>query len=63
MCDINAFINEDGQETLILENVDVVELVGNDLKLVNIFGEERTVSAHITFYNNSEKKMVLSPVT
>ena len=58
MCDINAFIIEDGREVKILENVDVVDQKGDAVRLLNIFGEERTVQGRMVSFNNTEKKMV-----
>ncbi len=58
MCDINAFVIEDGREVKILENVDVVDQKGDAVRLLNIFGEERTVQGRMVSFNNTEKKMV-----
>ncbi len=61
MCDINAYIVKEGIEEKILENVDLVVEVEDGLKLLNIFGEEKTVNARMISYNNSEKKMLFAP--
>ena len=61
MCDINAFVKERHGETRILENVDVVTTDGEDVRLQNIFGEERRFKGRMIYYNNSEKKMVFTP--
>ena len=59
MCDINVFVVKNGVEEKVLENVDLVEESGEDIRLVNIFGEERILKAtRMVFYNNSEKRMV-----
>ncbi len=58
MCDINAFVIEDGREVKILENVDVVDQKGDAVRLLNIFGEEQTVQGRMVSFNNTEKKMV-----
>jgi predicted RNA-binding protein len=60
MCDINAFVREGDVETPILENVDVVTTEGDQVRLLNIFGEERTLAGRMVYYNNSEKKMVFT---
>lgn len=62
MCDINAFLREGEGETPILENVDEVTTQGEDIQLRNIFGEERNFKGRMIYYNNSEKKIVFSPV-
>jgi predicted RNA-binding protein len=61
MCDINAFVKEGDGETRILENVDLVTTEGEDVRLQNIFGEERRFKGRMIYYNNSEKKMVFTP--
>jgi len=58
MCDINAYILKNGQEEKVMENVDRVEQVGDKMRLANIFGEIKSLKANITYYDNSEKKMV-----
>ena len=45
-----------------MESVDVVELEGDEVKLVNIFGEQKTLKAILKRYNNSEGKIVFEPV-
>ena len=58
MCDVNVFIRKDGIEEKVLENVDIIEEVAGGMRLVNIFGEERILSAKMVSYNNSEKRMI-----
>jgi len=62
MCEANAFILRNGEEEKILENVDLVELEGDEVKLVNIFGEQKSLKARLKLYNNSEGKIVFEPV-
>ena len=62
MCDVTAYLVSDGSEEMILENVDLVEETAAGIKLVNIFGEEKRLSAKMVRYNNSEKKMVFVAV-
>ena len=62
MCEANAFILRNGKEEKILENVDLVELVGEEVKLTNIFGEQKILKARLSLYNNSEGKIVFELV-
>jgi predicted RNA-binding protein len=62
MCEAHAFILKNGKEEKIMESVDLVELEGDEIKLVNIFGEQRTLKARLKLYNNSEGKIVFEPV-
>ncbi len=62
MCDINVFIKKNGIEEKVLENVDLIEEVADGMRLVTIFGEERTLKAKMVRYDNSEKRMVFQPI-
>lgn len=62
MCEANAFILRNGKEEKVLENVDLVELEGDEVRLVNIFGEQKSLKARLKLYNNSEGKIVFEPV-
>lgn len=62
MCEAHAFIVKDGREERILESVDLVELDGDEVKLVSIFGEQKTIKARLKRYNNREGKIVFEPV-
>lgn len=62
MCEAHAFILRNGKEEKVLENVDLVELEGDEVKLINIFGEQKTLRAKLKLYNNSEGKIVFEPV-
>ena len=62
MCDINVFVVKNGVEEKVLENVDLIEEVTDGMRLVNIFGEERTLKAKMVHYSNSDKRMVFQPV-
>lgn len=58
MCEAHAFLLKDGEEEMVLENVDLVELEDDVVSLVNIFGEQKTLKARLKLYNNSERKIV-----
>lgn len=62
MCEAHAFILKNGKEEKVMESVDLVELDGDNVKLVNIFGEQRTLKARLKLYNNSDGKIVFEPV-
>ena len=62
VCDINVFIEKNGTEEKVLENVDLIEEVADGMRLVNIFGEERTLRVKMVHYDNSQKRMVFQPV-
>lgn len=62
MCEAHAFILKNGKEEKLLESVDLVELEGDEARLINIFGEQKTLRARLKVYNNSEGKIVFVPV-
>ena len=41
MCEAHAYIMRNNKEEKILESVDLVELEGEEIRLVNIFGEQK----------------------
>jgi len=61
MCEAHAFILKNGKEEKIMESVDMVELEGDEVKLVNIFGEQKILKAKLKLYNNSKGKIVFEP--
>ena len=58
MCEAHAFVLKDGKEEMILENVDLVDLEGDEVRLVSIFGEQKILKARLKQYNNSERKIL-----
>ena len=62
MCEANAYILMNGKEEEVLENVDLVEMNGDEVKLIDIFGEQKIIKARLRLYNNSKGKIVFEPV-
>ena len=59
MCETNAFLERGGKEELFLENVDLIEVVDETLRLVNIFGEKKEVKGSLKRFSLRENKIVL----
>ncbi|MDD2903240.1 MAG: CooT family nickel-binding protein [Syntrophales bacterium] len=59
MCEAAAYILKDGKEELLLQDVDLIEPDGDDLRLVSIFGEQKTVKASIHSLNLVDHKVIL----
>jgi len=59
MCEAHAYILRNGKEVRLLENVDQVEVEGNEVRMVNIFGEQKILKARIRSYSNTDSKIVL----
>ena len=62
MCEAHAFLLKDGKEKKILENVDLVELNNGEVRLENIFGEQKILKARFKLYSNTERKIVFEPI-
>jgi predicted RNA-binding protein len=59
MCEANAYLLKDGKEELILEAVDVIENQGTQLRVANIFGEQKVIRARIRSMSLVEHKILL----
>lgn len=59
MCEANAYIIRDGDEELVMEAVDKVEPENNGLRLVNIFGDQKFMQAHIHALSLVNHKILL----
>jgi predicted RNA-binding protein len=59
MCEASAFILRDGQEELVLESVDILEPENGNIRLVNIFGEQKVLPARIKKLSLVEHKIIL----
>lgn len=59
MCEANAYLLKDGKEELILEAVDVLEDEGDQIRVANIFGEQKVLKARIQRMSLVEHKILL----
>jgi predicted RNA-binding protein len=62
MCEAHAFVLKDGKEEMLLENVDLVDLEGDEVRLVSIFGEQKLLKARLKQYSNTERKILFEPL-
>lgn len=62
MCEAHAYLLRDKTEEKILESVDLVEMNGEDIHMVNIFGEQKTIRGKLTRYDNREGKIIIEPI-
>jgi predicted RNA-binding protein len=62
MCDTTAYVVRGGAEEKIFENVDRVEIDGDEATLTNIFGEQRKLSGRLRLIDNNEGKLVFEPL-
>ena len=47
MCEASAYLIQGGKEEFFLENVDGLHKEGNMIKIVNLFGDQEVLEAHI----------------
>ena len=59
MCEAHAYIIKGDKEERLLENVDQIDVEGDEVRMINIFREQKIIKAKIKSYNNSESKIVL----
>lgn len=59
MCEASAYLIQDGNEELILENVDELHREGDLIKMVNLFGDQKVLEARIRMISFVENKIVL----
>jgi predicted RNA-binding protein len=59
MCEAAAYMLKNGREELVLQDVDLIEPEGENLRLVNIFGEQKVLKASILSLNLVNHKVIL----
>ncbi len=62
MCQSNAYLECDGQEEIIIEDVGLVRPMGDKILLISVFGEERIVDAKIKEIDLLHHRVVLEKV-
>jgi predicted RNA-binding protein len=62
MCEAHAFILQDEREVKLLESVDELEVEGDEIRLINIFGEQKILKARVKGYSGSGRKILLEPI-
>ncbi|MFH1953776.1 MAG: CooT family nickel-binding protein [Pseudomonadota bacterium] len=59
MCEAAAYLLKDGQETLVLESVDLVECQRDQVRVVSIFGEEKEVRGTVKSLSLVNHKIII----
>jgi len=60
MCEANAYLLKNGQEELVLSEVDIIEPEGEELRLISIFGEQKVIKGAIHSLNLVNHKIFLT---
>ncbi|MDP2167651.1 MAG: CooT family nickel-binding protein [Thermodesulfovibrionales bacterium] len=61
MCELNAYVSEEGGDRLFLENVDTVRLEGGKVFLRNLFGEEKVFEGLLKEISLKKGRVILGP--
>ena len=61
MCESSVYVLKDGKEELVLESLDLLETKGGQIKMVSIYGEERTIKAKVKSLSLVDHKIILEP--
>ncbi|MGD2127243.1 MAG: CooT family nickel-binding protein [Desulfobacteraceae bacterium] len=62
MCEAAAYLLKDGQEELVFESVDLLESREDQVRIVNIFGEEMEIKAKVKSLSLVDHKIILEPL-
>jgi predicted RNA-binding protein len=62
MCEAAAYLLKDGKEEILFESVDLLESDGTQIKMINIFGEQKEVKAKIKALSLVDHKIILEPM-
>ncbi|MCD6292451.1 MAG: CooT family nickel-binding protein [Deltaproteobacteria bacterium] len=59
MCELNAYIKQDGHENLLMEGVFIIKPEAGKVLLENLFGEQKLIDAKIDQVSLMEHKIFL----
>jgi predicted RNA-binding protein len=62
MCESKVYLKKGEQEEMIFESVDRLEDHDGKIKMVDLFGEERTVTAKVKAFSLIDHKIILEPL-
>lgn len=59
MCEASAYVVKNGREELLLESVDILEDHEGEIKMVNLFGEQKHIRGRIKSLSLVNHKILL----
>ncbi len=62
MCEATAYLLRDSQEEVVMESVDILEPEDGQLRMINVFGEEKILKARIKGFSLVDHKILLEPL-
>jgi len=61
MCESNVYVVEDGEETLLMEDVGWLETDGRSIVLKDILGRQKTLLGRLLYADFVQHRIVLEP--
>ena len=62
MCESTAYIVKDGKQEVLLENVEVLENRDGNIRVVDLFGEEKVVKGRIISLSLLDHKIMIESI-
>lgn len=62
MCEATAYVLREGKEEPVFEGIDFLENKEGEIRLLNLFGEERRIKARVKSLSLVDHKIVLDPL-
>ena len=62
MCQSSAYLEKEGKSELLMEDVDMFEASGDQIMLVNIFGEKIEIKAKVKNLSLIDHKIILESI-
>ena len=62
MCESTAYILKDGKEELFFEDIESLENRADEVKMVSVFGEEKTIHGKVKRFSLVDHKIILEPL-
>ncbi|MBW1997075.1 MAG: CooT family nickel-binding protein [Deltaproteobacteria bacterium] len=62
MCESSVYLLKDGKEELVLESVDRLESRDDQVRVMDIFGEEKRLKARVKSLSLINHKIILEPL-
>jgi predicted RNA-binding protein len=59
VCDLKAYVRNNGSDELILESVNLIRSEGGEVVLRNLFGEEKRVRGEVSEVSLTKNRVIL----
>lgn len=59
MCDLKAYVRNNGSDELVLESVNLIRSEGGEVVLRNLFGEEKRVRGEVSEVSLTKNRVIL----